>query len=124
MPEYQGYELDAKVAIEILRKSGGISVLAHPNKIKISNTAKEELINILAKTGLTGIETYHSSFSSADFGYFKYLAAKNQLLESVGSDYHFDTINDKIILGKGINNNYYKGEDNDRTILKECLHKF
>lgn len=117
MPEYQGYELDAKVAIEILRKSGGISVLAHPNKIKISNTAKEDLINILAKTGLTGIETYHSSFSSADFGYFKYLAAKNQLLESVGSDYHFDTINDKIILGKGINNNLCQSDCSIKKIL-------
>lgn len=117
MPEYQGYELDAKVAIEILRKSGGISVLAHPNKIKISNTAKEELINILAKTGLTGIETYHSSFSSTDFGYFKYLAAKNQLLESVGSDYHFDTINDKIILGKGINNNLCQRDCSIKKLL-------
>lgn len=117
MPEYQGYELDTSVAIEILQKSGGISVLAHPNKIKISNTAKEELINILAKTGLTGIETYHSSFSSADFGYFKYLAAKNQLLESVGSDYHFDTINDKIILGKGINNNLCQSDCSIKKLL-------
>lgn len=117
IPEYQGYELDTSVAIEILQKSGGISVLAHPNKIKISNTAKEELINILAKTGLTGIETYHSSFSSADFGYFKYLAAKNQLLESVGSDYHFDTINDKIILGKGINNNLCQSDCSIKKLL-------
>lgn len=117
IPEYQGYELDAKVAIEILRKSGGISVLAHPNKIKISNTDKEELINTLAKVGLTGIETYHSSFSSSDFEYFKYLATQNHLLESVGSDYHFDTVNDKIILGKGINNNLCQNSCSIKKLL-------
>ncbi len=105
IPAYEEYELNIKTAIELINDIGGISILAHPNQIKMDESEKDKMIIDLKRLGLMGIETYHSSFIKSDFERYRLLALKNNLLQSVGSDYHYDTICDNIIIGHGINNN-------------------
>lgn len=105
IPDYEGYELEVKKAIELINSIGGITILAHPNQIKVDQYEKEKMILKLKDYGLMGIETSHSSFNEMDFEYYKQMALKNNLLQSVGSDYHYDTEYDNIVIGHGINNN-------------------
>ena len=102
-PTYEDYEIDIKTASEIIRESGGISILAHPNKIKVDDV--ECLIRLLANNGLNGIEIAHSSFLPNDFIKYSELAKKYGLLESVGSDFHFPTFQKNVIIGHGIDDN-------------------
>ena len=105
IPKYDEYEIEITKAIEILHNCGGISVIAHPNKIKLDYDEKEKLIKQLSHHGLDGIESAHSSFSPIDFFKYKELAQKFQLLESVGSDFHFSTPTKNVIIGYGIDDN-------------------
>lgn len=105
IPNYDNYEMDTIKAIELINELNGVAVLAHPNKLELSNSELDDLVSILTRHGLKGIETFHSSFNEKDFELFKQVAIKNRLLQSVGSDYHFDTKDDNIVLGYGINNN-------------------
>ena len=91
--------------IELIRKSGGIPVLAHPKSLGL--TEKEFLIKLkeLIDCGLQGIEVYHSTHTSDDIKYFKEIASKYNLLMSGGSDYHGKIVKPDIELGTGRNNN-------------------
>ena len=103
--EYPSYEIDIKKAIKLIIDSGGIAIIAHPNKIKISKQNIFKLIASLKKIGLVGIESCHSSFTKDDFIFYKEIAKKLNLLESVGSDFHCEEENQGIVIGHGIDNN-------------------
>lgn len=45
----------------MIRKAGGVAVLAHPVSLKKTGEAMEEEIRKLASLGLSGIETYYST---------------------------------------------------------------
>lgn len=102
-PTYEDYEIYFDDAIDIIRASGGISVLAHPNKIRADDI--DYIIKLLANNGLNGIETAHSSFLPSDFIKYSEIAKKYGLLESVGSDFHFSTPKKDVIIGYGIDGN-------------------
>ncbi|MDD4801596.1 MAG: PHP domain-containing protein [Syntrophomonas sp.] len=84
MPGYvKRYKFTPGEAIELIKKAGGISVLAHPGLIK--NSYK---INEIIKLGIEGIEAYYPEHSSTQIQEFIGLAQNHNLLITGGSDFH------------------------------------
>ncbi|MDD3296019.1 MAG: PHP domain-containing protein [Candidatus Omnitrophica bacterium] len=78
-----GFKYSVKDAIEVIKKSGGLSFLAHPHMI--SNQAwVREFINF----GLDGLEINYSSMSPVKKFLYTQMASKHNLLKSGGSDAH------------------------------------
>ena len=71
-------------AVELVVKTDGLPVLAHPADID----HLEELIPRLQKVGLVGIEAYYNGYQSKLVKYLASLAHKYGLIASGGSDYH------------------------------------
>ena len=117
-PNYKDYEIDIFTAMSLIIEAGGVPVLAHPHEIKMTFEDKDILVKKLKNKGLKGIEAYCSEAVGIEaFENFK-LAKANELLVSVGSDYHRPDSNNKTI-GKGINNNLCK----DYCSLVDYLEK-
>lgn len=74
--------------IEIIRKAGGMPILAHPLHYKLPRPELEALISRLKEAGLLGIEVKYSNHTKQDEYYVNQLAARFQLLPSGGSDFH------------------------------------
>lgn len=85
-------KLDLDVAIAAIKKSGGMSVLAHPIEImqdlKCSFKEINCVINDVKALGLDGIEAFHSKHCANDIKEFCAIADSNKLLITCGSDYH------------------------------------
>ncbi|WP_326513534.1 PHP domain-containing protein [Clostridium intestinale] len=75
-------------AIEVIKTSGGIPVLAHPgNNVK----EKHSLLESIRVCGIEGIEVYSSYHSKEQVEYYKEYAMKNKLILTCGSDFHGKT---------------------------------
>jgi predicted metal-dependent phosphoesterase TrpH len=74
---------DAREAVEAIRQSGGIAVLAHPGEF--DNYA---FVSYLVEVGLAGIEKYHPRHSRRDWEKVDQLTHAYGLLRTGGSDYH------------------------------------
>ena len=107
VPNYKNYEIDIFKALQLIQYCGGVAVLAHPQEIKLDFKEKDFLIKKLKAKGLKGVEVYHADASQSEMAENLKLANENQLLISVGSDYHRPDKNNKTI-GTGINNNLLK----------------
>ncbi|SCI77783.1 Histidinol phosphatase and related hydrolases of the PHP family [uncultured Clostridium sp.] len=83
----KGFKLTYREALDIIRESGGVPVLAHPGqiykKIEVENIIKE-----LKCFGLNGVEVYHPSHSAIDTNKFFNMAKKYKLSITGGSDFH------------------------------------
>lgn len=98
----KGYKLDYKCALDIIIKSGGIAVLAHPGQI-YKSLEIETLVKELKCFGLEGLEVYHPSHNIEQSNKFYNLAKKYKLLITGGSDYHGKgCYNEKLIGSYGI----------------------
>ena len=91
--------------IGLIKSSGGIPVLAHPNTLELSNSELLVLLKKLKDCGLEGIEAYHSSHSEDDIKKFIEIADNYDLLISGGSDFHGSKVKPDIQIGKGKDNN-------------------
>lgn len=74
--------VETKTAVEVLKKSGAIAVLAHPPEKNLENILTE-----LLEAGLAGIEAYHALFGQNTENLLS-LARKYNLLVTGGSDCH------------------------------------
>ena len=74
--------------IEIIRKAGGVPILAHPLHYKLPQKELEALIVRLKDAGLMGIEVKYSNHTLQDEYYVGQLASRFHLLASGGSDFH------------------------------------
>jgi 3',5'-nucleoside bisphosphate phosphatase len=75
-------------AIRLVKKAGGIAVLAHPGaNIKED---KEKLEGIVA-CGIDGIEVYSSYHSESTIEFYKNQAKRFNLIKTLGSDFHGKT---------------------------------
>lgn len=74
--------------IEIIRKAGGVPILAHPLHYKLPQKELEALIARLKDAGLMGIEVKYSNHTLQDEYYASQLASRFHLLPSGGSDFH------------------------------------
>lgn len=91
--------------LELITKSKGISVLAHPKSLELSEKEFLILLKEMINYGLKGIEVYHSSHTKEEIKFYLEIAKKYNLLISGGSDYHGPTVKPNIELGTGKNNN-------------------
>lgn len=117
--------VEPKKIIEIIKKANGISILAHPQSLKLTDNELEEKIQELISYGLDGLECYHSKQTNEQMDLYKKIAKKYNLLISKGSDFHGEKIKPDIKLGIGINNNILKEDDTDiYGKIKEKLKKY
>lgn len=81
-------------AIGLIRKFGGVAVLAHPMV-----TLRDELIPSFVDAGLSGLEVFYPNQSSSIIKYYQGLAVKYNLIMTGGSDFHGEN-KDNTYLGK------------------------
>ena len=77
-----------KHGIELILKSGGVPILAHPLHYKLEEKELETLIVRLKAAGLKGMEAKYSNHTAQDETYARKLCNKYELLPSGGSDFH------------------------------------
>ncbi|MEW6051078.1 MAG: PHP domain-containing protein [Candidatus Zixiibacteriota bacterium] len=75
--------LEPKAAIDLVHRSGGLTVMAHPF---IDDSARH--LDMLQYLGLDGIEVYHSSHTQNEVARLKRIAKERHLVISGGSDFH------------------------------------
>lgn len=77
--------MSLKEAINLVRKSGGIPVIAHPG-INLKNNM--ELLEDIIKEGIEGIEVFSNYHTKNQIKYFNKKAKEYKLLITCGSDFH------------------------------------
>ena len=91
--KYIGYDGPAYVerdkmtpaeAVELIIRSGGLPVLAHPFTV---NEPEAMIINLKA-SGLVGIEAYYNGYTADEIRRLVSLADSHNLIATGGSDYH------------------------------------
>jgi predicted metal-dependent phosphoesterase TrpH len=91
-------------AIQIVRRGGGVPVLAHPVRISLAPSTERHLFFQMKHAGLMGLEVYHSEHSPTLQAHYRQLAEELDLLPTGGSDFH-GTAKPDIDLGTGLNGN-------------------
>jgi len=74
--------------INWIHQAGGLAILAHPLRYKITLTKLKKLVKDLKFSGLDGIEIVNYFSSSEDIRVSKMIADENEILYSGGSDFH------------------------------------
>lgn len=77
-----------EMGIDLILKSDGIPVWAHPILAGFSNRTLEKLVAQFKEAGLIGIEAVYSTYTPSDERHIRELAQKYHLLLSGGSDFH------------------------------------
>ncbi|MCL2129342.1 MAG: PHP domain-containing protein [Treponema sp.] len=80
--------LDFDKAVEIIKQSGGIAVLAHPMSLYTAWGRLPDLIENLKDKGLDGIEAWHPTAKVSSCKRLEELGKKLGLYISAGSDFH------------------------------------
>jgi len=92
---------DMAEAIAVIRRAGGVAVLAHPTSISNDLTTLETIITELAALGLDGLEVYNSMATEQEAAFLQRLANRLHLLVTAGSDFHGIDAADSIGKGRG-----------------------
>ncbi len=95
--------LTAKDAVTLIKKCGGLSFVAHPHLIKISDEELEEFLKELKGYGLDGIEGYYTDYTPEMQEKFQAMAKKLGLMISGGTDFHAQ-MKPHISIGTGLGN--------------------
>lgn len=96
-------KLTPREGIGLIRRGGGIPVLAHPKYLGLSERAMDDLVLELKGEGLAGIEAIYTSHTQQEVAFFSRLAQKHHLLITGGSDFHGSN-KPEIELGSGMGN--------------------
>jgi predicted metal-dependent phosphoesterase TrpH len=96
--------ISTEKAIQIVRHSHGIPVLAHPIRLGFSRQDEKTALVHFKNAGLVGLEIYHSEHPPELQAHYRQLAAELSFLPTGGSDFHGDPKPD-IQLGTGLNGN-------------------
>ncbi len=98
------YNLDVQKVIDAIHSAGGYAIFAHPMAYSFSNDYDEvnKVISKLISMGIDGIEIYQSDCSQKDTNWLKKIVEVNNLLYSVGSDFHKIESSDGRQIGLGI----------------------
>jgi 3',5'-nucleoside bisphosphate phosphatase len=78
----------AEETIGMIRKSGGLAVLAHPSTLNLDPPALRAYIGGLKEQGLDGIEVYSSAHSREQIEFYRDCCHHFGFLISGGSDFH------------------------------------
>lgn len=102
------FRLEINEAIELIHKSYGIAVLAHPGN---GYSSYEEMLLIfqkLIRAGLDGLEVYYPKHSKHQINKYKTLALENNLVITAGTDFHGYENRSQLKIDIPINNNIIK----------------
>jgi 3',5'-nucleoside bisphosphate phosphatase len=81
--------LTPRRAIELIRESGGLPVLAHPFQLRTENDGQlDRVVKDLVDLGLVGVEVFHSDHDAVWIEKCTSLADRYGLLKTGGSDFH------------------------------------
>ena len=80
----EGVKMIPVEAVELVIKTGGLPVLAHP--LTVDNL--ETVVTELKAAGLVGIEAYYKEYTAEEVAGLVGLADRNHLITTGGSDYH------------------------------------
>jgi len=70
-------------AIDVIARSGGVPVLAHPGRLK-----DDAIIDDLAMRGLQGIEVFYGTHTPSQVARYRGFAKRHGLVMTAGSDFH------------------------------------
>ena len=70
-------------AIDVIRDSGGLPVLAHPGRLK-----NDAVIGELIEHGLAGLEVFYPTHNASQTAIFRERATRHGLVMTGGSDFH------------------------------------
>ncbi|HEY6235154.1 MAG TPA: hypothetical protein VIW69_08665, partial [Candidatus Elarobacter sp.] len=70
-------------AIDVVRASGGVAVLAHPGRLK-----DETILDTLAARGLAGLEVFYGTHTTQQTAHYRAKAQRYGLVMTAGSDFH------------------------------------
>jgi len=87
------YRMEAAEAIALIKRAGGVAVLAHPGLGQA-----DDAIHNLVQQGLAGLEVWHCRHTPTQIEHYRALAERFHLLVTGGSDCH-GTIYGKALLG-------------------------
>ncbi len=126
IPYGKGELLEIEETLEVIRKSGGLSFLAHYNKrIGFGRYNKydiEEHIKSLITLGLDGIERYYPAFDEKDNEFAQYIIDKYKLIPSGGTDFH-GIYRKEIALGTG-EGDFFVPDSIYENIVNKLHNKF
>ena len=76
-------------AVALIHQAGGLAVMAHPGLVPLGDDAFDaRLGQLVADTGMDGLEAYYSQHTPAQTDRFLALAKSHNLLVTGGSDFH------------------------------------
>lgn len=88
-PAYQErYRYSAQECIDLIRKAGGVAVLAHPATIGLPDDELKSLICDLKEGGLVGIEAYYAEHHPENIKKYSAWAKELGLICTGGTDFH------------------------------------
>lgn len=105
------YKLSTEDAITLIKKVGGIPVIAHPFVIdeNLSFNDIKQLINKFKEYGAIGIEVFHSLQNDKQSEFLYNIALENDMAITGGSDCHGILNNGEYLLGNyGIDSTLFK----------------
>jgi len=84
MPGYApSHHIPPHEAIDVVRASGGVAVLAHPGRLK-----EEAILDDLAERGIDGLEVFYPTHSTQQVAYYREKARRYGWVMTAGSDFH------------------------------------
>lgn len=109
--------LSPALALQCIKDSGGIPVLAHPVQLRTENDAQlQNVLKNLVDLGLGGIEVLHSDHTPDQTEKYRALARRYNLVPTGGSDFHGRS-KEKISLG------YVNGQRVPRELFEQLKEK-
>lgn len=89
MPGYApSHHITPEEAIDVVRASGGVAVLAHPGRLKDAS-----LLDRLAERGIDGLEVFYPTHTTQQVAHFREQARRYGVVMTAGSDFHDDRWN-------------------------------
>lgn len=95
--------LTAKEAIELIKKCGGLSFLAHPHLTKFDDEKIRAYLSELKSYGLDGLEGYYTDYTPEMQEKYQSMAREMGLMISGGTDFHAK-MKPHISIGTGLGN--------------------
>jgi predicted metal-dependent phosphoesterase TrpH len=88
-PAYaERYRYTASECIDLIRRAGGVSVLAHPATIYLPDNELKDLVKGMKEQGLNGIEVHYAEHKPENIKKFRCWAEEFDLICTGGTDYH------------------------------------
>ena len=92
--------LTPEACVEIIRKAGGVPVIAHPGQMKLTSRNLRRLVKKLKEHGLGGLEVWHPIHQPHQMVSYLSICEDFDLVATGGSDFH-GSLTPDLTLGRG-----------------------